>query len=72
MARNTRNFGNNKVANFGEVKAMRQEFNNLVLEMDELKAKIAAHTHSGVTAGAGVTGTSFSLTFTATLAAEVL
>ena len=44
MARNKRNFGVNKVANFGEVKALREEHNKLVEEVDELKTKLAATT----------------------------
>jgi hypothetical protein len=80
MARNKRKFGSNKVANFGEVKAMREEMNKLVGEVDELKTKLAAavtlllevktkqgtHTHTGVTVGAGVSGAASTLTYTAT------
>jgi len=80
MARKKRKFGSNMVANFGEVKAMREEMNKLVGEVDELKTKLAAavtlllevktkqgsHTHTGVTVGAGVSGAASTLTYTAT------
>ena len=47
MARNTRAFGANKVSNTGEVKALREEFNNLLDEIDTLYAKLNAD--AGVT-----------------------
>jgi hypothetical protein len=61
MARKTRNFGANKVSNFGEVKALREEFNKLLDEFDTLATKLNAD--------AGVTDTNYNA---APVAAKVL
>ena len=47
-----------------EISAMREEFNNLVEEVEELKTKFAAHVHSGVTTGENNSGAPTSTTFT--------
>ena len=54
MARGTRNFGTAKVANVGEVQALRIEFNKMAAELDALYAKLDADT--------GVNGTNYAST----------
>jgi len=46
-----------------ELAAMREEFNKLVDEVEELKTKFTTHTHTGVTTGGYNTGATRS-TFT--------
>lgn len=46
-----------------EQTASREEFNKLVDEVDEIKTKLAAHTHTGVTTGAGVSGAASTITY---------
>lgn len=46
-----------------ELAAMREEFNKLVDEVEELKTTFASHTHTGVTTGEDDTGATKS-TFT--------
>lgn len=45
-ARSTRTFGSNKAAFGAELVAMREEFNKLVDEVEELKAHYIAHCHT--------------------------
>ena len=71
MARGTRAFGRNKGAYGKELEAMREEFNQLVDEVDELKTKLAAHTHGGVTVGAGSTAAPATITYSNPEAAKV-
>lgn len=69
--RTTRIFGENKAVYGEELIAMRQEFSKLVDEVEELKNLIVAHTHTGVTVGAGVTGAASTITFTSTDAKKI-
>lgn len=69
--RTTRTFGENKAVYGEELIAMRQEFSKLVDEVEELKNLIGTHTHTGVTAGAAVTGVASTITFTTTDAKKI-
>lgn len=62
MARGIRNFIAKAI--YGdEIVAMREEYNKLVDEVDELKTKLAAHVHGGVTAGAADTEAPATITY---------
>ena len=63
--RTTRTFGANKAAYGAELVAMREEFNKLVDEVEELKAAYKVHTHSAVATKApdGSSGTGFTPAF---------
>ena len=63
--RTTRDFGTNKAVWGKELIAMREEFNKVVDELEELKAAYKVHTHSGTTKGPdGASGTGFTPAFT--------